>query len=142
GRAKTQLRDKWNIIVSVRTYDALKSRDLENIFRKTSTNNNFQFYIHELSNIEVKNTLKVNDDLLTSYQKSSNELKVVLRIPFFLKIFIDIVKKTLDSNFTEMQEIHSEIQLLEKYWEDTIDNSDYYLEKELFLTKFTTALVE
>lgn len=142
SRAKIQLRDKWDVIVSVRTYDAQKSRELGNIFSKAASNNSFQFYIHELSDEEVEHAFENNNELSSAYQRSSNELKGVLRIPFFLKIFIDIVQKAQGGNLTAIREIHSEIQLLDKYWSGKIDDTDHHLEKEQFLTKFTAALVE
>jgi len=139
GRAKTHLHEKWDIIVSVRTYDAEKSRDLAQIF--SENNAGPPFYISELTNEEVASALTNDDKLNTTYQKSSPELKEVLRIPFFLKIFIEIVKKTVE-NVMFLSGIHSEIQLLDSYWALKIDNSVNHLAIEQFLTKFTRSLVE
>ena len=87
-KAKSALREKWNIIVSVRTYDASKSKDLEKIFSKANGELPLERkkYIHELSDDEVQQALKTDERFKELYEKSGRELKEILHVPFFLKI--------------------------------------------------------
>jgi len=143
GKAKLLLKDKWNIIVSVRTYDASKSRDLEQIFSKSrSAPAPRKKYIHELSDEEVNQVLKENAHVQSLYKNSSYELKEILHVPFFLKVLEDILKKSNDEDLAAIRKFKSEIQLLEAYWQISIVDTERHIAKENFLSNLTNHLVE
>ncbi|WP_316741283.1 hypothetical protein [Pedobacter antarcticus] len=143
-KAKVALADKWNIIVSVRTYDASKSKDLERIFANSSGEISFnkKKYIHELTDDEVKQAFTDNNIFNQLYDESSAELKEILHVPFFLKILEDIIIKSTLAELEIVKNFRSEIQLLEAYWQIKVIDTEKHLIKERFLLNFTNNLIE
>jgi len=144
-RAQIQLGDKWNILVSVRTYDAGKSPELIKMFpdpRYSATAKiSRQFTVENLKEEEVKSVLSIHPGLLTFYETSSSELKEILHTPFFLEI---LEKISLDANAQEMEAIKkfkSETQLLNTYWEKKIIGTTDQLFKEQVLAALSNQLV-
>lgn len=143
-KAKSALKDKWNIIVSVRTYDASKSKDLDKIFSNASgeLGSDRKKYIQELSDDEVKQAFGQNHRFSKLYDETSLELKEILHVPFFLKILEDIIVKSTQAELEIVKNFRSEIQLLEAYWQIKIVDTEKHLIKEKFLLNFTNLLVE
>jgi hypothetical protein len=142
-RAKSLLQQKWNIIVSVRTYDASKSKELEHIFsRSKSEPAPRKKYIHELTDEEVGQALAGDSHFSAVYEQSSTELKDILHVPFFLKILEDILKKSTVEELAAIRTFKSEIQLLEAYWQTSVVDTERHVTKEKFLARFTALLVE
>lgn len=143
-KAKIALKEKWNIIVSVRTYDASKSKDLEKIFANATGELSFskKKYIQELSDDEVMQAFTDNVLFSQLYDESSLELKEILHVPFFLKILEDIIVKSTQAELETVKNFRSEIQLLEAYWQRKIIDTEKHLIKEKFLLSFTNNLIE
>ncbi|RZK42684.1 MAG: AAA family ATPase [Pedobacter sp.] len=142
-RAKSLLQHKWNIIVSVRTYDASKSKELEHIFsRSKSEPVPRKKYIHELTDEEVGQAVAGDSYFSSLYEQSSIELKDILHVPFFLKILEDILRKSNIVDLDAIRTFRSEIQLLEAYWQTSIVDTVRHAAKEKFLAGFTALLVE
>ncbi len=140
--------ESWNILVSIRTFDAKKSKDLLKLFpRNTALDKRYllesidceHFYIPTLTNEEVLTTKGI-DGLETLFQNASSEFKEILRNPFNLWLLEKISKKNqlLDG----LDKIASEVQLLDKFWENYISsdaNSDI---KESILSSLTKDMVK
>ncbi len=141
-KAKNHLFEKWNILVSVRTYDALKSPDLIHLFPlEVGTADPINCQKIEIPYLEEGEILKaINSDeaLLKLYNDSSFELKEILKIPFFLVLLETITNSSSTSELEEIKQYKSETQLLRRFWTDKIDKPS--LEK--FLLEFTNALVD
>ncbi len=90
-KAINQLSEKCIVIVSARTYDALKSSDLINLFPLDKSDFSSvscrKFEVRELENQEIIESIKDNPQLLKFYNESNPELKQILKIPFFLILF-------------------------------------------------------
>src|SRR5262249_54805262 len=86
-RCITELRDNWTTMVSVRTFDAQKSRDLIRLFpssQETERNRSRHISIPPLTDSEIRVALRNNDLLQALFGRSSDELKELLRNPFNL----------------------------------------------------------
>ncbi|MGN6602746.1 MAG: NACHT domain-containing protein [Ginsengibacter sp.] len=145
-RATRELSDKCNIIVSVRSYDASKSPALLRLFSSGQNAEGIDGYrkeeIKELTEKEIVNALNENDKLLSFYKDSSKELKEILKVPFFLVLLESIVAKSTNLELEEIKKYKSETQLLKVFWHQKILDTDEYILKEAFLSKFTNRLLE
>lgn len=135
---------KWNTIVTVRTYDALKSPELIRLFKNNDLKNEIScrhFEIQELSNDELNCFFETNSYIKMIFEKAENKLKTILRIPFFLKL-LEIVTIDLEpSELDKIKLIKSETELLNLFWEKKISHSINSSEKESLLKKIADCLV-
>ncbi|MCJ7932490.1 MAG: hypothetical protein MUW56_02350 [Chryseobacterium sp.] len=131
----------WRIIVSVRTYDATKSRKLLEMFPADDVNNQVScrhFQIPEFSDSEVEQAFSSIPEFQGVLEQCNVELIKLLRIPYFYNLFY----KVLIGNIEKLGEfigINSEEQLLNVFWINKIEDN---LGKELFLKRLTSDLVK
>ena len=145
-KAKSQLSEKCNIIVSVRTYDASKSADLIRLFPSGGNVNDAincrNIEVGDLQEDEIVEAIKDNKLLLEFYNESGFELKQILRIPFFLALLEKIVAESTSLELEEVKKYKSETQLLRAFWQKKVDSNSSRISKEQFLSNFTNALVD
>lgn len=141
-KAKTRLKS-WNIVVSVRTYDASKSKDLQAIFSRNPGGYGLPYRIDvpELTDNEVQEAVTGNEKLARLYTESGKKLQEVLRSPFFFKILEDIVNNSDVEQLQEIKHFQSEIQLLQVFWNRRILVSEKHVLLEQFLRDLTLHLV-
>lgn len=141
------LGNSWNILVSVRSFDAKKSRDLLKLFPSRTNNHQYRasgidcenFLIPSLTDGEV---LSAKDDIVgleKLFKNASGELKEILRNPFNLWVLKKIFEK--NRNLDGVDKIGSEIQLLDKFWEHYISTTAESEAKEAILTPLTKDMV-
>lgn len=144
-KAKIYLKDKWNVIVSVRTYDASKSEDLRQLFPISENDglisNCRKIEVPELSDEEVKEAYSNNTGLQQLYYESGDKLKEILHVPFFLKLLEVVIINSPQRELDEIKKFKSETQLLNSFWQKKISNTSNHLIKEKFLLDFTNHLV-
>lgn len=140
--------ESWNVLVSVRTFDARKSKDLLKLFpRKSTLEKKYSskdidcehFFIPSLTDNEVLTTKGI-DGLENLFQKASFEFKEILRNPFNLWLLEKISKK--NQNLEGLDKIASEVQLLDKFWENYISSDADSDKKESVLSSLTRDMVE
>lgn len=136
--AKRQL-NGFNILASVRTYDAMKSYALRALFPQVSivaTVSCRHFEIPELTSAELQGFL-ITYRLTDIYDKTHESLRALLRVPYFLNLFYQLTGKKQQISDREIKAIHSEEQLLHAYWSHRVPLNSA---KELFLEKLAQAL--
>ncbi|MFA5822562.1 MAG: ATP-binding protein [Thermodesulfovibrionales bacterium] len=149
-RIKNELRGLWNIIVSVRTYDARKSEDLLDIFPSSpddSPENKFlipgihcrHFGVPMLSKDEIKEAFKDIPPLQPIYERASMDFKELLVIPFNLWLLEKLL--AINPNMPELSSISSEVQLLGLFWKQRVTDGPTGDDKRGFLSKVTQAMV-
>lgn len=145
-RAKQELKEKWNIIVSVRSYDASKSPELLRLFPVNEFDDEALYArrieIGEVTEAEIIEGIRGNEKLLQFYSASSEALKTILKVPFFLKLLEEIVKNSSVEVLEEIKKFSSETQLLESYWKMKIINRPNHVEMELLLSRFTKLMIK
>lgn len=145
SKAKSHLKEKWNIIVSARTYDAKKSTDLVRLFSPREDVGGYsavrKISINELCENEIQEA-SASPLLYSFYSKSTPELKEILHIPFFLKILEVILLEYSDESVEEIKRYKSETQLLDFFWQRKIDETEFAMQTQKFLLWFTRELVE
>lgn len=136
---------KWNVIVSVRTYDATKSPQLLRLFGKENYNSEIScrhFEIPDLTDQELDSAFKGNTALEKLYKAADVELKLILKIPFFLRLLEIVQENANSSDIEEIKVIKSETELLNKYWDTKVTNTNNSYKKEVLLEKLAMKLVK
>jgi len=149
-RIINQLQEVWNVIVSVRTYDAKKSEDLQDLF-PTSVGNlpssEFQmgdircrhFAIPKLTNDEVRATAETIPHLRAVYERGSVDFRELLRIPFNLWLLEKLL--SIQPHIPELSSVSSEIQLLGLFWKQRVTEGHIGEDKQVLLTRVAQAMV-
>ena len=142
------LQGSWNIVVSVRSFDAKKSRDLLKLFpRKQNRESKFyqdieceNFLIPPLTDEEVLSVNKEISGLDKLYDGATEEFKEILKNPFNLWLLkkISIKNKSLSG----IDKIGSEIQLLNKFWQSYVSSTFNYAGKESILSEISHDMVK
>lgn len=134
-----ELRPEWHILVSVRTYDATKSRKLlelfpnQNVRQAVSCRN---FLIPEFSDEELEAVFQSTVKLKGTLEKCNPQLRQLLKTPYFLKLFESILTDEMETNV--FNAVETEEQLLDVFWMNKIED---VTDKDLFLIKLTSQLV-
>lgn len=120
---------KWNVVVTVRTYDAMKSRELLDMFgspddtRYQSKNILCRhFTIPPFNENEILQVFEQIRCPRTIYDDGSKDFKNILANPFNLWLLEKILKSS--DGIPDFSQIHSEIQLLGLFWQRRIDNEN------------------
>ena len=116
---------KWNVVVTVRTYDAMKSRELLDLFGspddvgyQTEDILCRHFTIPPFAKEEILQGLDQIGCSKSVYMDGSHDFKNILANPFNLWLLEKILKSSPDQ--PDFSQIHSEVQLLGLFWQRRI----------------------
>lgn len=144
-KARHELAEKWNVLVSVRTYDAAKSLELIKLFPINEDHPDFincrKTFVPELTDNEVKLAVEPQDKVKAFYAESTAAFKEIVRIPFFLVLANDIVSRSDAAVIDELKALRSETQLLNIYWNLAITSAANHLSKEQALISLLDQLI-
>ena len=139
-RAVRELKESWNVIVTVRTYDAKKSQELLDLFgnpddtRYRSENILCRhFTIPPFNKDEILQAFDQIGCPKSIYNDGSQDFKDILATPFNLWLLEKILKSS--DEVPDFSQIRSEVQLLDLFWQRRIvdkDNGDtclFFLER-------------
>jgi len=149
-RVQSKLKGRWNVIVSVRSYDARKSEDLQDLFPLSFGNqpsSEYQtkgihcrhFFVPKLMNAEVKQAANSIPYLTGFYEKGSEDFKELLRIPFNLWLLEKLL--SINPNISELSSISSEVQLLGLFWNQRVNSGIQGEDKRALLSKVAGRMV-
>lgn len=139
-KAQEKLGSGWHVIASVRTFEASHSSQLRELFAQTGSDGKPStriFSIPVLSDTELSAALKQDSKLRMIAEANSSELRKLLTIPYFLKLFEQVAESIGTSRSKTQLSIESEDQLLEIYWNNTVEKTG----EEIFLHKLAQELV-
>ena len=131
GRAIREL-VKWNVVVTVRTYDAMKSQELLDLFGSPD-DTEYQseeilcrhFTIPPFSEDEILQVFDQIECPKSIYNEGSQDFNNILATPFNLWLLEKILKAS--PSLPDFSQVRSEVQLLGLFWERRIEsksNSD------------------
>ncbi|MCK7556556.1 SMEK domain-containing protein [Chitinophaga sedimenti] len=132
--AIASLGPSWHVVVSTRSYDALKSHRLAELFPKNATANAIGCRFIEIPGLtdnELQEAIQPHKTLKNSVLHANASLKNILKIPYFLSLFTQVVPNK------EQLHIRTEEQLLTLYWNKRVSQDTA---KDLFLRKLTSLL--
>ena len=128
---------KWNVIVTVRTYDAKKSQELLDLFGNLDEADLTQYQSKDIScrhftipPFNAGEILQVLDQIRcpkSIYKDGSQDFKDILAIPFNLWLLEKILKTSPD--LPDFSQIHSEVQLLGLFWQRRIEAADNEIDR-------------
>lgn len=144
--AKTELDGKWNVLVSVRTYDASKSEALARLFnpRRGAIDpypGSTKLFVEELTHAELNATVAADEKLHRVVGFGNVLLNDILRIPFFLALLSGILEDH-QTDPEDIRQMQSEIELLNAWWRLKISNASQSLKAELLLKQLADKLVQ
>ena len=123
---------KWNVIVTVRTYDAKKSQELLDLFGNLDDADLIQYKSTDIlcrhftiPSFEEDEILQVFDQIecpKSIYNEGSQGFKDILVNPFNLWLLEKILKNS--DGIPDFSQIHSEVQLLGLFWQRRIKNQN------------------
>ena len=131
-RAICELRESWNVIVTVRTYDAMKSQELLDLFGNVDDTDPIQYQSKDILCRHFTIPPFNEDEILQAfdqigcpksiYDDGSLDFKNILANPFNLWLLEKILKSS--DGIPDFSQIHSEVQLLGLFWKRRIENEN------------------
>lgn len=140
------LKGSWNTIVSVRTFDATKSRKLLDLFPESSTTTGSanpkcrQFVIPSLISSEVEQALVQIPNLRTVHDEGTPTFRTLLTVPFNLWLIERVLNAGAKND--EFSQITSEVQLLKMYWDYRVTKLNDSSDREFILKLMSQSMVK
>ena len=139
----------WNVVVTVRTYDAMKSQELLDLFGNPD-NTEYEdkdvlcrpFTIPAFNEDEILQALEQIDCPRKIYDESSPDFKSILANPFNLWLLEKILKGLPDEELSALSQIHSEVQLFSLFWQRRIVAADNEIDRLFVLDGIAREMVK
>ena len=141
---------QWNIVVTVRTYDAKKSQELLDLFGNLDNTDLIQYHsdgilcrhftIPSLSEAEIQQAFGQIPYLESVYNDGSLEFKQLLANPFNLWLLEKILRTSQE--IPDFSQIHSEVQLLGLFWQRRVEATDNEFYRLSVLTQIVRQMVD
>ena len=132
-RAIHELSESWNIVVTVRTYDAMKSQALLDLFGDPDDTQHQSdrilcrhFTILPFDKDEVLQALKQIKCPQYIYNENSKD---ILANPFNLWLLEKILRNLPDKDLATLSQIRSEVQLFNLFWYRRIETADNEIDR-------------
>ena len=148
-RAIHELKDLWNVVVTVRTYDAKKSQELLDLFGnprdadlakyRSSDISCRHFTIPQLSKNEILQAFEQIPNFANIYKAGSVEFRKILGNPFNLWLLEKILKASPEA--PDFSQIYSEVQLLDLFWRRRIEAAGNEATRHFVLSKVARQMV-
>jgi len=149
-RVLKQLSDSWNVILSIRTYDALRSIELEELFppiTHTMPEASYQlpgagcrhFYIPPLNDHDIEAAKGQLSWLSGLWDGGHDDLRELLRIPFNLWLLEHLFDR--GTAMAEVSPIQSEVQLLNLFWRQRVRSGPLEPDQRLLTSRAAKAMV-
>ena len=141
---------KWNVIVTVRTYDARKSQELLDLFGAPDDTDLSlyhtkgilcrHFTILPLTEGELQQVFDQIPYLESIYKSGSEDFKHLLANPFNLWLLEKILR--ISPDIPDFSQIHSEVQLLDLFWQRRIEVANNETDRLFVLTQVARQMVK
>lgn len=141
---------QWNIVVTVRTYDAKKSQELLDLFGNLDKNYFTQYHsdgilcrhfkIPPLDVEEIRQALNQMQCPQSIYNSGSQDFKRLLANPFNLWLLEKILKTSQE--VPDFSQIHSEVQLLGEFWARRVEGKNDVEHCRFLLEQVASRMVE
>ena len=141
---------KWNVIVTVRTYDAEKSQELLDLFGAPDDTDLTlyhtkgilcrHFTIPPLNEDELQQAFDQIPYLKSIYKSGSQDFKRLLANPFNLWLLEKILR--ISQDVPDFSQIRSEVQLLGLFWQRRIEVADNEDHRLFVLTQVARQMVK
>ena len=140
----------WNVVVTVRTYDAKKSQELLDLFGNPYDTDLLQYHnteilcrhfkIPSLNQAELQQAFDQIPYLESVYQSGSEDFRHLLKNPFNLWLLEKILKTPQD--VPHFSHIRSEVQLLGLFWQRRIEGKSNSEHRRYILEQIAHRMVD
>lgn len=149
-RTIRSLKGKVTVIVGVRTYDAMHSEMLLELFPSESSDSSSpytnteipcrNFAIPELTDAELSSAISNTVGISKVYQQLPGSLKDLLRLPFNIWLLENILQSGEQDEQVGL--VKTQIQLLSLYWKKRVFTGQLRHDKQVFISRVTHFMVE
>lgn len=149
-RAIHELKESWNVVVTVRTYDAMKSQELLDLFGNGDDTDLIQyqsknilcrhFTIPPFNEDEILQAFDQIGCPKSIYNAGSQDFKEILSNPFNLWLLEKIIQTS--KNVPDFSQVRSEVQLLDMFWHRRIETADNEIDRLAVLEGIGNKMVE
>ena len=145
-RTIQELNGLWNVVVTVRTYDARKSQELLDLFGGPDDTNHSDgilcrhFKIPPLNAEEIRQAFDQIPSLESIYNKGSEDFRQLLANPFNLWLLEKILKTPRE--VPDFSQIHSEVQLLDLFWARRVEDKNNVEHRRFLLKQVAARMVK
>lgn len=139
---------RWRVIVSIREFDLRYNSKLHKLFEGTPTPEYTAQEFNDLSHIKVSGLTidellqipQQSEELTNLFIQANDALRELLFSPFNLKIFGELIGS--GTKVDELSPIQTQIELLERYWQERVIGTDGYGDsREFVLSKTVNQMV-
>jgi hypothetical protein len=141
--------NRWHVIASVRKFDLRYNKKLQQLFHgtppSTHTDNEFTTTRHvnipTLTDAELGQVGQASPALAALIAAAPAPLQDLLRLPFNLRLLAELLSTGISP--TELHPLRTQIELLDRYWQERIIRHDGHGDaRELVLQRTTNAMVQ
>lgn len=127
--------DVWKVVVSCRTYDAEKSITLKSIFEDNGYSSK-PLIVKGLSQEELQGFLAKHPALSAAYNASSEQLKNLFTIPFYLVVIEELIRNGVQPDqFSAWHSAGQVLRAIFKHWLEHSNNPMQLVERLKELTQ-------
>ena len=149
-RRSIQELKQWNVVVTVRTYDAKKSQELLDLFGDLDNTDLTQYHsngilcrhftIPSLNEDEIRQAFDQISSLERIYNAGSPEFKQLVANPFNLWLLEKILNTSKDK--PDFSQVRSEVQLLGVFWQRRVEMASNEVHRLSVLTQIVRQMVK
>jgi hypothetical protein len=142
-RKVTQQVPKCSIVASIRTFDLRQSQEFQRLFFSSDVSQRKPFVevsIPLLSDDELSAVASQVSPLESLLRNATGDFRQLLRNPFNLRLAADLSEAGTSAN--ELSGLHSQVQLLTKYWDWRIETPADHHDRKVFLRVVAKAMVD
>ncbi|WP_216893434.1 NACHT domain-containing protein [Nocardia alni] len=143
---------RWQIIATVRTFDARNNRQLQRTFRGTPISSRLEarddrlaavrhLLVGDLTETELDEAIRPPMALATLLAEANPELRRLLRNPFNLRLAAELADGLPQTQHAQLVSVHSRIGLLEEFWSWRIRDEDTTA-RETLLARLCRAMTD
>lgn len=143
-------KNRWHVIASVRKFDLRYNHKLQQLFAGTPPSSTYvdkefaltrHVNIATLTGAELAQVGQQSHELAALMTAAPKGLQELLRLPFNLRLLADLLGSGTPA--TELQPLTTQIELLDRYWQERIIRHDNRGDaRELVLRRTTNAMVK
>jgi hypothetical protein len=149
-RVLARLSDSWSVVLSMRTYDALRSVELDEIFPPASQaapEAEYQlpgavcrhFYVPPLNDGDIEAAKAQLPWLQALWEGGHEDIRELLRIPFNLWLLERLFER--GTTVAEVSPVHSEVQLLNLFWRQRVRSGPLEPDQRRLASRAADAMV-
>jgi hypothetical protein len=149
-RVVRRLSDSWTVVLSIRTYDALRSIELEELFptpEVAAPPAPYQFggavcrhfFLPPLSDADIQAAQSQLSWLASIWTTAHEELRDLLRVPFNLWLLERLFAGGAD--VSDISPVYSEVQLLDLFWRQRVRSGSREPDQRLLASRAAQVMV-